>query len=87
VSSAHKSAALTSPGPLTRLSVGTTRAKRICSWHPGGRCTHDLRDYYTLHVLNDGQIEGMLSVNGYRGQVWYHSWHGQFVNMIELDEA
>ncbi len=38
--------------------------------------------YYTLHTLNDGKIEGMLSVNGYTGQVWYHSWHGKFIGMV-----
>ncbi len=37
--------------------------------------------YYTLHVLQDGQIVGMLSVNGYSGQVWYHTWHGDFIGM------
>ena len=42
--------------------------------------------YYTIHFLKDGQIYGMLSVNGYSGQVWYHNWHGQFVEMLELDE-
>ena len=39
--------------------------------------------YYTLHFLNDGQIEGMLSVHGNSGDVWYHSWHGDFVAMTE----
>jgi len=39
--------------------------------------------YYTLHFLNDGQIEGMLSVHGSSGEVWYHSWHGDFVSMAE----
>ena len=39
--------------------------------------------YYTLHTLKDGQIEGMLSVNGYTGLVWYHTWHGTFVRMLE----
>ncbi len=29
----------------------------------------------------------MLSVNGYGGEVWYHDWHGQFVDMMELDEG
>jgi hypothetical protein len=38
--------------------------------------------YYTLHFLNDGQIEGMLSVQGSTGDVWYHSWHGDFVTMV-----
>jgi len=37
--------------------------------------------YYTLHVLQDGEIVGMLSVNGYNGQVWLHHWHGDFVEM------
>jgi len=39
--------------------------------------------YYTLHFLKDGQIEGMLSVRGSTGDVWYHSWHGDFVQMTE----
>lgn len=38
--------------------------------------------YYTLHVLADGEVIGMLSVNGYTGQVWYHTWHGVFVDMV-----
>lgn len=42
--------------------------------------------YYTLHFLNDGQIEGMLSVHGGSGDVWYHSWHGDFVTMSEGHE-
>lgn len=37
--------------------------------------------YYTLHTLKDGTITGMLSVNAYTAQVWYHSWHGAFVAM------
>ncbi|MEE8369879.1 MAG: hypothetical protein V3S00_03800 [Dehalococcoidia bacterium] len=39
--------------------------------------------YYTLHVLRDGQIVGMLSVNGTSGRVWYHTWHGDFIGMAE----
>jgi len=39
--------------------------------------------YYTLHFLKDGKIDGMLSVHGSTGDVWYHSWHGNFVQMIE----
>jgi len=42
--------------------------------------------YYTLHIIKDGAIYGMLSVNGYTGQVWYHSWHGRFIGMEELAE-
>ncbi len=40
--------------------------------------------YYTIHTLTeDGDIAGMLSVNGYSGDVWYHSWHGLFIDMTE----
>jgi hypothetical protein len=35
--------------------------------------------YYTLHISRDGAVAGMLSVNAYTGQVWYHTWHGAFV--------
>lgn len=39
--------------------------------------------YYTLHVLSDGEVVGMLSVNGDTGQVFPHTWHGDFVEMSE----
>jgi len=42
--------------------------------------------YYTIHTLKDGNITGMLSVNGYSGAVWYHNWHGDFIGMKALDQ-
>jgi len=41
--------------------------------------------YYTFDFTIDGKIAGMLSVNGYTGQVWYHSWHGAFIQELEFD--
>lgn len=41
--------------------------------------------YYTLHYFKDGVVDGMLSVNAYTGDVWQHSWHGEFIAMIEDD--
>ncbi len=35
--------------------------------------------YYTLDFEKDGQIVGMLSVNGYNGQIFLHTWHGTFI--------
>ena len=35
--------------------------------------------YYTIEVLNNGTPYGMLSVNSFTGQVWYHNWHGTFI--------
>lgn len=56
---------------------------------PGTKVAEDadaFYGYYTLHVLRDGKVIGMLSVNGYTGAVWYHTWHGNFVAMKELDQ-
>lgn len=39
--------------------------------------------YYTFHILQNEEIVGMLSVNGYTGQVWLHHWHGSFLSMTE----
>lgn len=36
--------------------------------------------YYTIEIEKDGRLLGMLSVNGYQGQVWYHSWHGAWLS-------
>ncbi len=38
--------------------------------------------YYTVDVLSNDSTFGMLSVNGYTGQVWYHAWHGAYVQTI-----
>jgi|NGEPerStandDraft_9_1074522.scaffolds.fasta_scaffold02420_4 hypothetical protein len=39
--------------------------------------------YYTLHTIRDGRIDGMLSVQATTGAVWYHGWHGRFLDMAE----
>jgi hypothetical protein len=35
--------------------------------------------YYTIEVLKNNTPYGMLSVNSFTGQVWYHNWHGTFI--------
>lgn len=39
--------------------------------------------YYTLDYEKDGKVAGMLSVNGYSGQVFVHTWHGTFIEEAE----
>lgn len=41
--------------------------------------------YYTMDFTINGKIAGMLSVNGYTGQVWFHTWHGTFIQEIKID--
>jgi hypothetical protein len=39
--------------------------------------------YYTIDITKDGNVTGMLSVNGFSGQVFLHTWHGTFIEMFE----
>jgi hypothetical protein len=39
--------------------------------------------YYTFDFEKDGRILGMLSVNGYNGQIFLHTWHGTFIEEAE----
>jgi len=43
--------------------------------------------FYSFDVKDSvtGAKYGMLSVNGSSGQVWYHTWHGTFVQSKELN--
>ena len=41
--------------------------------------------YYTIHTVKDGQVVGMLSVNSSTGEVWPHTWHGEFLGMVGED--
>jgi hypothetical protein len=41
--------------------------------------------YYTLDFEKDGKIAGMLSVNGFNGQVFVHTWHGAFIEEAEYE--
>jgi hypothetical protein len=40
--------------------------------------------YYTIDFEQNDEIVGMLSVNGYSGDVWYHTWHGTFIQEKEF---
>jgi hypothetical protein len=35
--------------------------------------------YYTLDFSKEGKVVGMMSVNGYNGQIFLHTWHGSFI--------
>lgn len=40
--------------------------------------------FYTVDFQRAGRLVGMLSVNGYSGQVWFHGWHGSFIQLRDL---
>lgn len=41
--------------------------------------------YYTFDYEDEGEIMGMLSVNGFSGKVWIHNWHGKFIEEKEVE--
>lgn len=80
---------VTRPGkmPVTAEQALKTAQTYLDKAYPGVQ-TVDKADeypgYYTVDVQKQGKVSGMLSVNGFTGQVWYHSWHGQFIEMTDF---
>jgi hypothetical protein len=65
----------------------TTDAQQYLTTYLPGTTTGDVtvfHGYYTIEVLNGTTPYGMLSVNGYSGQVWYHTWHGAFIQELTV---
>ena len=61
--------------------------KYLDQYQPGATAATDSTQfygYYTLDFSKDGKIIGMLSVNGYSGQVFLHTWHGTFIEESEI---
>lgn len=74
------------------MPVNSDRARKIADAYlsrvsPGTKAEEPTRfyGYYTVDTEKGGRTAGMLSVNGYSGEVWYHSWHGPFVAKQEED--
>jgi len=77
--------------PSRVMTVTAQRAQEIAQrWLDTNRAGSTTKSpdsfygFYTVDFENPGQLAGMLSVNGYTGQVWYHSWHGRFIQLREL---
>ena len=75
-------------GPMMMSATQALQiAQRWLDQHQPGATTevpYQFPGYYTLHIRRNGAVTGMLSVNGYSGQVWYHTWHGAFIRMTDL---
>ena len=78
--------------PTANMTVSAQNASRSAQeWldlnNPGAKMEDPdtFYGYYTIDVSKDGSTYGMLSVNGYTGSVWYHTWHGKFIETVEYD--
>jgi len=79
----------TTPTAVMPITVDQAKAsaQQFLNANLPGTTVGDVTVFYGYHhidVLSSGNTYGMLSVNGYTGQVWYHNWHGNFVQQVEL---
>lgn len=68
--------------PISAEEAREYAADYLGETQPDWELSHHLTTfygYYTIDLEKEGEITGMLSVNGYTGRVFYHHWHGAFV--------
>jgi hypothetical protein len=74
---------------LTLAQAQDLAQKALDANQLGAKVHQDARafyGYYTFDYDFNRQTAGMLSVNGTSGQVWPHTWHGQFVAEKEISK-
>ena len=72
----------TTATPTVTVDQAKTDAQQYLNSYLQGTTVGDVTAFsghYTIEVLSNGTPYGMLSVNSFTGQVWYHTWHGAFV--------
>jgi hypothetical protein len=76
----------TTPMTVTAEQAETFAQQYLDAYIPGTTVgeAEAFYGYYHVMVLSQGEGYGMLSVNGYTGQVWYHNWHGAFIQELEI---
>ena len=77
--------------PTAAMPVSADQAKAdaqqyLNAYYPGTTAEEVFAFYGYYHVMVqlNGNDYGMMSVNGYTGQGWYHTWHGTFIQELEL---
>jgi hypothetical protein len=57
----------------------------LTGYLPGSQIqeSHSLPGYYTFD-FGRNEIESMLSVNAYSGQIWVHTWHGSYIGDMNM---
>lgn len=68
--------------PTVTVDQAKTYAQQYLNSYLPGATAGDVTAFsghYTIEVESNGTPYGMLSVNSFTGQVWYHTWHGAFI--------
>lgn len=76
--------------PVSPEEAIQTAQRYLDAYLPGTQAADKADPFYgysTIHVIDDGETMGMLSVNGYSKEVFVHFWHGDFVDMADEIEG
>ena len=72
--------------PTTTMAISMAQAETVAQQYLNANYTGTtigqvttFYGYYTMQVLKDGNIYGMITINGQTGQVLYCSWLGTFM--------
>lgn len=71
--------------PLEAIEIAQEYLDRILPGLVADEHADPFYGYYTIHSLSEGNVVGMLSVNGTSGAVFLHTWHGTLLEMSETD--
>jgi hypothetical protein len=66
-----------------------TAQRYLDQYFPGAKLTDEITTFYGYYALDfekDGEIAGMLSVNSFTRQVFPHTWHGEFIEMVHKSD-
>ena len=77
----------TTATPTVTVEIAKANAQQYLNGYLQGATVGDVTTfygYYTVEVLNNGTTYGMLSVNGFTGQIWVHTWHGTFIQELTV---
>jgi hypothetical protein len=79
------------PGTSPATGISETQARQsatqfLTGYLPGARVGDGdaFYGYYHFDILRGIRQVGMLSVSAQNSQVWYHTWHGEFLEKREI---
>ena len=77
-------ATLTTTPTITANQAEANAQQYLDVYYPGTTVSDvtTFYGYYTIEVESNGGVYVMLSVNSYTGQVWFHTWHGSFIQEV-----
>jgi hypothetical protein len=76
------------PAGISETQARQSATQFLAGYLPGARVGDGdaFYGYYHFDVLRGIRQVGMLSVNAQSGQVWYHTWHGEFLEKREISQ-